>query len=272
MRKDLLSEAPTSLPRIRFELCRQHVRNEREREQRGEHNVADAAREGGHDGSESSLEGDELALKAQSRVRWDRSRAILTITELSGDQERALATDAHRAQALVPTLDDFACTDLEGEGRTAISRIEHFAVRLQLTHVVHFDDIALLWELSAADLGVEIAQAGGERGPGLVWRLKGQRCGMTHHARPTHPREGPGDRREGAHSDSESEHNRHPVLIKLPREMEGNTFLNPYFTDDYSLVTQVLTEQLTRTLLTHAESAGLEDSLYSAASTTGKIP
>src|SRR5262249_42586897 len=69
------------------------------------------------------LDVEQLDLEEERRVRRNHAaRSARDVTEIRRNQERTLAADLHRRDALVPSLDHAALPDRERERRSAIER------------------------------------------------------------------------------------------------------------------------------------------------------
>lgn len=85
----------------------------------------------------------QLRLEDKHRVRRNRPHSRRAISVLRLDCERALLTDTHAEQALVPTLDDLTLADMEAQRlATVVGGIELAAVLGESAAVVDLDLVA----------------------------------------------------------------------------------------------------------------------------------
>ena len=83
---------------------------------------------------------DELSLELEHRVGWDGSHTPSSVTPVRLDDQCPLLAGAHVQESLVPSLDDLALADVEGERLAAVvAGVEFGAVGVEGTAVVDVD-------------------------------------------------------------------------------------------------------------------------------------
>src|SRR5438874_3951187 len=86
---------------------------------------------------------EQLHLEDQRRPRRnDAARAAVAVAEMRRDHELALATDTHRADAFVPSLDDTSLPDRKHERLAAIHGRVELRSALEPPGVMHTDVVA----------------------------------------------------------------------------------------------------------------------------------
>src|SRR5205085_9921834 len=83
-----------------------------------------------------STHGDEREVKGEVReLRNDTDVPFRTIAKIGRDRQRALTADAHAGHSLIPSRNDFASAEAEGERIVAIARaveLPAFMIRASL--------------------------------------------------------------------------------------------------------------------------------------------
>ena len=101
--------------------------------------------------------GDELYVEDELSLGGDDGRAAgFAVAELVGDEEAALATDAHAFEAGVPALDDAVLAVGEGDGLAAIDGGVELGAVGEVAGVVDGVELAGQGEGAGADDGVDV--------------------------------------------------------------------------------------------------------------------
>lgn len=103
---------------------------------------------------------DELSLKLEHRVGWNRSHTPGTVTPVRLDGQCPLLTRAHVQESLVPSLDDLSLADVERERLSAVvAGIELGAVGVESATVVDVDLVAWKCSCQFASIGFGVGGA-----------------------------------------------------------------------------------------------------------------
>src|SRR5215471_3265263 len=106
----------------------------------------------------------QFDVEDQRRVRRNHAAGTAgAVTERRRNDQRALAADLHRSNALVPAGDHLALPDRKFERLVAIDRrVELFpllAVLIKPAGVMHHADLAGLWSCAGTSLAVDDLQS-----------------------------------------------------------------------------------------------------------------
>lgn len=100
----------------------------------------------------SLLDLEALDVEDQGGVGWDAREGLGAVGEVGGNGDSALTTDGHAGDTNVPTLDDLASAELEGERLALLVAVKDLAVLLELANVAHADAVATLGCWAGAEL------------------------------------------------------------------------------------------------------------------------
>lgn len=100
-----------------------------------------------------SFDLEQLDIKGERAVRRDAGQSLAAVGEAGRDGQATLATNGHADNADIPTLDDLALADLEGERLALLVGIKLLAV-LELSNVADTDAVAILGNATGSDLAV----------------------------------------------------------------------------------------------------------------------
>src|SRR6266550_4515953 len=104
---------------------------------------------------------EQLHLEDQRRARRNHiARAAVAVAEMRRDDELALATDAHRADAFVPAFDDAPLADRKHERLAAIHGRIELLPALEPSCVVHADVVTGLRSPARALDDLDVSQTG----------------------------------------------------------------------------------------------------------------
>jgi hypothetical protein len=99
---------------------------------------------------------DKLSLELEDRVGWDRSHTPSTVSPIRLDGQCPLLAGAHVQESLVPSLDDLALADVEGERLAAVvAGVELGAIGIEGAAVVNVDLVT--WRLFVSMLPSALA-------------------------------------------------------------------------------------------------------------------
>lgn len=101
--------------------------------------------------SSTLLDLEELNVEDKLGVGGNAGEGLLAVCKRRRDGDTTLTTDSHAGDTDVPTLDDLALSELEGERLALLVGVEDLAV-LELADVAHSDSVATLGSNTLSEL------------------------------------------------------------------------------------------------------------------------